>query len=1308
YEDAAEGPRLVNETIDIGAFENIYVVPDGNKIVYVDKKVRPGGKCNGESWEHAIPELSDALLGIMGIRKVNDNTDIDSIWVAESVYYPKYESDAMKLIGKDSRNNSFILFDSISIYGGFAPNRDDYTNPVANEISDAAPDLNKTILSGNIGDASDSTDNTVHVVIASNITKTLLNGFYIEDGYAANATALTVNGNTIDPEFGGGIYCDDVINFSAERLRFNNNHAKNSGGGLYIANGNINLDSSRFNNNGVANNGGGLYISNGLGNLANSCFNGNSAKNAGGAVYSNDMLYSQNSSYAGNMAVANGGAVNAGNGFSSIKDSFVENTANIGGGLYIANDIGSLDSSCFNNNSAENEGGAVYSSNKLYSRNSNYIGNTAVAAGGAVNAGNGFSSVQDSFVENTANIGGGLYIANDIAAFDSSYFNRNSADDAGGAVYSEKKLYSVKSIYSGNTAVTAGGAVNAGNGFSSTRDTFTGNTAGNGGACYVVLDTTKIFNSVFSHNTANKATSQGAALYVNNSKYWSIYRSEFLQNVSLGKGGAVYAENSRKGKFVNSRVAGNQANIDGGGIYISNADTNIFANTLISGNMAPAGGGMYVADGVNFYTNLTIGGNSLGLVPAVGFENSSGIYVEDGEHYFRNSVVWANDDTNRVQVAASGTTIKYYYSLLQNQDLSLSGNGNLNGTLPGNNPQFVDIGPVKTVFEGGNYRVYPTSNLINKGSNSYFDMGAIPDLSKDTFDLGGESRILQGNIDIGAYEFDGTYRLTISDKTITANEQQQHIDSVYLTINGIDLLDTRPFITYSYYLTGDDTTLLPELPVCPDTYMVVAVYSGGIYPDCTDTATLIIKQDPSPKSITFDPLPTKYLNYDPDFQLTATSSTEDIVKFTITGGDTACISLTDDGWVTMLDTGVVYISAYQVYNCSYLMPDTVERELIITKFHQEIIFVDAIEDHVLFVNGVNMNPPIRNLTAYADTSKLPITYRIVDGDPSIIDLTPNGRVTLFDTGTVFIRAEQAGNDIYYAAEPVICRLHISAVNASFDSITNVTGKVSFNPTDTVIYYTIPCDYTDNIMEFNFYTSSNAEIRSRDGEDYYPLVTDVSAPGQQSFYFELYVVPTDGTEPISVPYTFIIRKNYMFDDLVITKWDNTFIVNNKRAEEEFGLEPVGRNDQGGALYNYKWYIDGEVIEKYMDKSYYSAGDTKNDKLSTTSEYYLVLGTGDGREITTCPYRHPGTSSWEAFASSYPNPVSAGSTITVESNLYEAGSGSTYIDVYSIKGAKILTKDVTSEKTSIRMPSQKGLYVIVVRNSKNKKQISVVVQ
>ncbi|MEE1945232.1 MBG domain-containing protein [Pedobacter sp. KR3-3] len=166
------------------------VVPT-NGIVYVKK----GGTGWGKSWTGSLPELADAL------RAAKRNTNIKEIWVAGGTYKPLYSPEDGANFGTNKgSDNAFLMAKDVKIYGGFAG--------AETQLGQRDWRLNPTVLSGEIQDDANMTNNVYHVVIAAgDVGSATLDGFTVTQGAAYNGTAnLTVNGASLEKRFAGGIY----------------------------------------------------------------------------------------------------------------------------------------------------------------------------------------------------------------------------------------------------------------------------------------------------------------------------------------------------------------------------------------------------------------------------------------------------------------------------------------------------------------------------------------------------------------------------------------------------------------------------------------------------------------------------------------------------------------------------------------------------------------------------------------------------------------------------------------------------------------------------------------------------------------------------------------------------------------------------------------------------------------------------------------------------------------------------------------------------------------------------------------------
>jgi hypothetical protein len=196
--------RVLQDTVDIGAYES-------NPVVYVAWDAPVGG--NGQSWATAYNNLQDGLdnAGLSGYQK--------DVWIKAGTYKPTRATN-----GTDGgRFNTFFVRASNGIYGGFAGNE--------TQLTQRNVSSNPTILSGDIGTATNNSDNTYHVVTL-NSRSPRLDGLIIEAGNADDAGNLS-NRN------GGAIY-DPGIFAGPHPVIFNcvlrNNNASGNGGAVYVSN----------------------------------------------------------------------------------------------------------------------------------------------------------------------------------------------------------------------------------------------------------------------------------------------------------------------------------------------------------------------------------------------------------------------------------------------------------------------------------------------------------------------------------------------------------------------------------------------------------------------------------------------------------------------------------------------------------------------------------------------------------------------------------------------------------------------------------------------------------------------------------------------------------------------------------------------------------------------------------------------------------------------------------------------------------------------------------------------------------------
>lgn len=236
------------------------------------------GLASGQSWADAFPDLKTVLTQAQAG---------DAIWVAQGTYLPNTGSD---------RDETFLLKSGVQLFGGF-----EGTESAVNQrkISE-----HPVVLSGNIGDTADSTDNsyTILTLFFPN-ADTRIDGLVFEHGYAVsdtnyyynspvlcggavyihgeNGKALPVFANctfqhNVAQSSGGAIYVNgqgtkESLPIFQNCIFYNNQSLQRHGGAIYLTGGSkldrgIEFDYCRFESNHATLQGGGVYFEHTIGN----------------------------------------------------------------------------------------------------------------------------------------------------------------------------------------------------------------------------------------------------------------------------------------------------------------------------------------------------------------------------------------------------------------------------------------------------------------------------------------------------------------------------------------------------------------------------------------------------------------------------------------------------------------------------------------------------------------------------------------------------------------------------------------------------------------------------------------------------------------------------------------------------------------------------------------------------------------------------------------------------------------------------------------------------------------------------------
>lgn len=381
--------------------------------IYVDSAIAASG--TGMSWSSPYKTLGEALT----LANSTPATCATEIWVKKGTYYPGTHRDSSFRI---ARNN-------IKVYGGFAGTE--------TLLSARSASTNLTTLSGDIGTAGDSTDNTYHVVtvLASSSnqidTNTIIDGFTISGANGVLAAGGFSYGGfaSFNRQDGGGILLHGVGSGNKCSPLINNcivsRNGANFGGGVYAAgfsggNSSPVIRNCTFVSNRANNNGGGAFISGQTSGtttaLVDSCvFSSNTAANGAGIFYQgssgtvNTLL--RNTTVQNNTASAAGGGIFT-NGNCTITGTnllVLSNTAANGGGLYNPSSATVTWNNCrFSSNTATATGGGILSNAGTLNCtqciiNNNTASNTTSGTGGGLQHDGGTGTYTNSlFVANTA------------------------------------------------------------------------------------------------------------------------------------------------------------------------------------------------------------------------------------------------------------------------------------------------------------------------------------------------------------------------------------------------------------------------------------------------------------------------------------------------------------------------------------------------------------------------------------------------------------------------------------------------------------------------------------------------------------------------------------------------------------------------------------------------------------------------------------------------------------------------------------------------------------------------------------------
>lgn len=336
--------------------------------------------------------------------------------------------------------------------------------------------------------------------------------------------------------------------------------------------------------------------------------------------------------------------------------------------------------------------------------------------------------------------GGAAYLLYSAATFNNVEFKNNKSANNGGAIYMLGQAATY--IYPTFTNVK-----------------FTNNTALEGGAIYLSSYAQPTFtNTIFDGNEATSGSGGAITNGTATSSKITCLNVTFANCKSTGAGGAVYNYGTSS-VYTNCKFLGNYTSSSGAALYMGGTASNnaapaitncVFANN--TANNATYGGAIYnstFTDGVltncTFYNNTNSNASNLNNGGAIAFFTSS----TTQKITLQNCIF--NSNEGDVYIAASNTGASYTVKNSLMQTTTVATNG-LNGNIVNATPTQLFASTVSTDL---NFLQIVEGEATQKGDNSLVPVGI-------TTDLAGNSRIMGGTVDLGAYEFQGTLPVELS------------------------------------------------------------------------------------------------------------------------------------------------------------------------------------------------------------------------------------------------------------------------------------------------------------------------------------------------------------------------------------------------------------------------------------------------------------------------------------------------------------------------------------------------------------------
>ncbi len=418
-----------------------------------------------------------------------------------------------------------------------------------------------------------------------------------------------------------------------------------------------------------------------------------------------------------------------------------------------------ISNSIFENNKADNNGGAIYANNSdIEVSNNSFENNFAGNSGGAIHASNSAINIsENNFTQNEAiAYGGALYFA-----------NLNSAIIQNNII--------INNLITGSYS-SGGGIYATGTNAEITNNEIAYNQAHYEGGGVSLIGSNSIFfayNEVHHNNTnyINKKKDTNIKLEITNPEIISnkLKLPKYLNNENFaitnnksqnktknppkfnGAGGGI-AIDGGTGLVASNKIHNNLTTYKGGGISISGGSININSNFIAYNTADDAGGGIYI----NGDYNSNMSNNS--LIFNTCQQQGDALHIVNSNPNIYNSLFWYNKGDNfygDISISNDGSEPNFYNCSNTYGIEGIDGDYMGGWTFTG---EFENCNSFYPAFEYSDNEIIGLKNyspMVNIGTT---DISA---LNLPENDVNGNPRIVNGTIDIGCFELQGTQNINI-------------------------------------------------------------------------------------------------------------------------------------------------------------------------------------------------------------------------------------------------------------------------------------------------------------------------------------------------------------------------------------------------------------------------------------------------------------------------------------------------------------------------------------------------------------------